>query len=213
VGGIFEPGTGKTGEDIRMSLQKDIEGDLWQWLHEFITVPNAFYHNKFAPCPYAKSAVTMGQVDVKVWESGDARAFIREQALDMRDARPATGVTTRVMAFPPRMQRSWGIIGYVDALNIELVADNIFLNAGVAKTTVSRHPGSRDEPYFIVIANTLDAVLKGSEALQRTSFYADWPAEQYRTVVERRARLAASSCPAHRSETLETAPTTGRAQR
>jgi hypothetical protein len=173
-----------------MTLYEEIEADLWAWIKEFITVPNAFYNNKFAPCPYAKSAVADGQVDVVVWQSGDVRAFIREQAIRMRDERPTTGVTTLVMAFPPRIQRSWGVIDHIDALNIELVPDNIFLNGGVTKTTPSRFPGSQGEPYFIVVANTLDAVLRGSDALQRTAFYTNWPVEQYGTVVERRARLA-----------------------
>ena len=195
------------------TLLEQAEKDLWRWIREFITVPNEFYHKKFAPCPYAKSAVADGQVDVVVWESGSPRDFIREQALAMRDERPTTGVTTRVMGFPPRMLRAWGLVDYVDALNIELVPDNVFLNAGVAKSTVSCFPGSRDEPYFIVIANTLDGVLKGSEALQRTAFYKDWPAEQYRTVVERRARYAAHhGCPAHaeNTETLSVATGDGR---
>jgi len=172
------------------TLHDQVKADLWRWINEFISVPNEFYNRKFAPCPYAKSAVSDGQVDVVVWESGSPRDFIREQAMAMRDERPITGVTTRCMGFPPRMLRAWGLVDYVDALNLELVADNVFLNAGVAKDTVSRFPGSQGEPYFIVIANTLDGVLKGSEALQRTAFYKNWPAEQYRTVVERRAWFA-----------------------
>lgn len=179
-----------------MALKDDVHADLWRWIREFITAPNEFYHQKFAPCPFAKAAVKDGQVDVVVWESGDVRGFIRAQALHMRDIRPTQGITTRCMAFPPRIQRAWGLIDHIDELNLELVPENIFLNAGVAKTTVSRYPGSRDdEPYFIVIANTLDGVLKGAKALQRTAFYKDWPEQQYRTVVERRARLAELGCP------------------
>jgi hypothetical protein len=182
-----------------MVLQDQVKEDLWRWIREFITVPNAFYHHKFAPCPYAKSAVADGQVDVVVWNGENPRDFIRAQALGMRAERPATGLTTRVMGFPPRVRLSWGIIDYIDGLNLELVADDIFLNPGVTKTVASRFPGSREEPYFIVVANTLDPVLKGARALQRTAFYKDWPAEQYHTVVERRARLAAQrGCPAHK---------------
>ena len=172
------------------TLHDQVKCDLWRWINEFISVPNDFYKKKFAPCPYAKSAVLDGQVDVVAWESGSPRDFIRDQAMAMRDERPLTGVTTRCMGFPPRMLRAWGLVDYVDALNLELVADNVFLNAGVAKDTISRFPGSQGEPYFIVIANTLDGVLKGSEALQRTAFYKNWPAEQFRTVVERRAWFA-----------------------
>jgi hypothetical protein len=56
----------------------------------------------------------------------------------------------------------------------------------------SCHPGAPvNAPYFIVVANRLDAVLDGSRALQRTAFYTDWPREQYELVVNRRDRLAA----------------------
>jgi hypothetical protein len=173
-----------------MSLYEEIETDLRDWINNFITVPNEFYNYKFAPCPYAKSAVLARQVDVVAWQSGDVRTFLRTHAIRMRDEREASGVTTLVMGFPPRIQRSWGVIDYVDALNIELISDNVFLNAGVTKTMESRYPGSNGTPYFIVVANTLDAVLKGSNALQRTAFYKDWTPEQYRTVVERRAARA-----------------------
>ena len=55
----------------------------------------------------------------------------------------------------------------------------------------SRYPGSADnEPYFIVVANRLDAVLSGAESLERTDYYKNWPREQYKLVVERRARMA-----------------------
>ena len=80
---------------------------------------------------------------------------------------------------------------YVDTLNAELIPDNVFLNPGVTKTMKSRYPDSSDNsPYFIVVANRLDAVLSGSEALLRTDYYKDWPREQYEVVVKRRERLA-----------------------
>lgn len=172
-----------------MTFYEQVERDIWRWINEFIAVPNAFYHNKFAPCPYARSAVTEGSADVVAWRDEELRGFIRAQAIAMRDS---TTIGTRVMAFPPRIQRVWGLIDYIDELNLELGPDNVFLNAGVAKTSISAYPGSSGKPYFIVVANTLDAVLKGAKALQRTPFYKAWPVEQYRTVVERRARLAAS---------------------
>lgn len=170
-----------------MSLQHEVAQDIWKWIREFVSVPNEFYHFKFAPCPYAHMALTQGTVDVAVWQAGDVRAFIREQAVDMRRT---PKMTTRVMAFPPRVQFAWGIGDYVESLNAELIADDTFLNTGIAKTTVSRYPGSAAEPYFIVVANSLQAVLEGAQALQRTNYYADWPKEHYEIVVERRARMA-----------------------
>lgn len=170
-----------------MSLQEEVVEDLWRWIREFVTVPNEFYNFKFAPCPYASAAVTGKTVDVVAWEAGDVRAFIREKAIAMRDA---PNLTTRVMGFPPRTQFAWGISEYVEELNTELIPDNVFLNTGIAKTTKSRYPGSGDNPYFIVVANSLGPVLDGAESLAKSDYYKDWPKEHYEIVVERRARMA-----------------------
>lgn len=173
--------------DNPASLENLVHEDIWKWLKEFVTVPNDFYHGKFAPCPFAKPAITAGKVDVTVWLSGDVRSYIREKSLEVRDH---LNLSTRVMAFPPRIQFQWGISEYVETLNIELIPDNVFLNTGVTKTMKSRYPGtSGDTPYFIVVANRLDAVISGSETLQRTDYYKDWPREQYELVVERRERM------------------------
>ena len=170
------------------SEYQDVERDIWAWIHEFVTVPNEFYHFKFAPCPYARQAVQSKTVDVRVWQSGDVREFIKNGAIGMRET---PHLTTRVMVFPPQTRYAWGIDDYVESLNAELIPTNVFLNPGVAKTTHSRYPGSsHSEPYFIVIANSLDAVLAGAEALAKTNFYKDWPAAHYAHVVERRARMA-----------------------
>jgi hypothetical protein len=166
----------------------EIEQDIWAWIHEFVTAPNAFYDHKFAPCPYARQAVKVGTVDVRVWREGDVREFILRHAVDMREN---PRLTTRVMAFPPKTRFQWGLSDYVEGLNAELIPTNVFLNTGEAKTTHSRYPGSSaSDPYFIVVANSLDAVLAGSEALQKTDYYKNWPAEHYALVVERRARMA-----------------------
>jgi len=170
-----------------MSLHEAIEQDAWTWIREFVAVPNEFYGDKFPPCPYARGALLAQTVDVAVWQAGDFRRFIREQAFGLRDA---PKLTTRVMILPPRAQWAWGICDHVEALNAELIPDDVFLNTGVAKTTRSRYPGSPDEPYFIVVANRLEPVLKGAQALQRTDYYKDWPSAHYDIVVDRRARLA-----------------------
>lgn len=173
--------------DEDASVERQVHEDIWKWIHEFVTAPNEFYHNKFAPCPYAKSAVLDGAVDVKVWEKGDVRAFIHENAVELgvRD-----DLATRVMAFPPRVQYQWGISDYVDTLNGELLAKDVFLNTGLTKTMMSRYPKTKPTPYFIVVANSVKAVLDGAEALKRTDYYKDWPKDQYELVVERRERLA-----------------------
>jgi hypothetical protein len=169
-------------------IYQEIEQDLWAWINEFVTVPNEFYGFKFAPCPYARQAVLNNKVDVQVWQSGDVRAYIRDRAIDMRES---PQLTTRVMAFPPKTRFLWGINDYVEELNTELVSSNIFLNTGIAKTSQSRFPGSSTkDPYFIVIANSLAAVLSGAESLAKSDYYKDWPAEHYAHVVERRARFA-----------------------
>jgi hypothetical protein len=164
-----------------------IETDIWVWMREFVAVKNDFYGAKFPPCPFAQKALLQETVDVAVWQSGEVKRFIRARAEDMRDS---PKLTTRVMAFPPRIQLAWGISDFVESLNRELIADNIFLNTGVTKTAVSRYPGSAGNPYFIVVANSLDAVLKGSESLQRTDYYEDWPKTHFEIVVERRERMA-----------------------
>lgn len=173
--------------DESESIYSAIENDLWAWINGFVTVPNEFYDDKFPPCPYAKQAVLSKTVDVAVWRSGGVRPFIRAQAIGMRDH---PKLTTRVMGFPPRIQWEWGINDYVEGLNAELICDNVFLNPGIAKTSTSRYPGSSGKPYFIVVANSLEAVLQGSESLKRTDYYKDWPKGHFEIVVERRARMA-----------------------
>lgn len=170
-----------------MSLHDQIEQDVVTWIDTFIATPNAFYDGKFAPCPYARGAITAGTVDVAAWRAGDPRLFIKEQAFNMRDMGK---IQTRVLIFPPRVQSSLGISEYVDTLNMELISDNIFLNTGVAKSTKSLYSGSGDKPYFMVVVNTLSEVLRGAKSLQKTKFYANWPAPHYQLVVERRASMA-----------------------
>lgn len=165
----------------------EIAADIWVWMREFVAVKNEFYGAQFPPCPFAQKALLHETVDVAVWQSGDVKRFIRECAENMRDT-PA--LTTRVMAFPPRVQLAWGISDFVESLNRELIPTNVFLNTGVAKTTVSRYPGSNGNPYFIVVANSLDGVLRGSESLRRTGYYEDWPKTHFEIVVERRERMA-----------------------
>ena len=170
------------------SLHDEIGQDIWNWINHFVTVPNEFYKGKFPPCPFARRAGVTATVDPAVWVSGDVRAFIRQKSIEMRDHKT---LTTRVMAFPPRVQFQWGISEYIEGLNAELIPDNVFLNTGIAKTTKSRYPGSApDAPYFIVVANSLDAVLSGAEMLEKTEYYRDWPSEHRELVVERRARMA-----------------------
>lgn len=177
-----------TQTETETALHDAIHDDIWHWLNTFVTVNNSSYHGKFAPCPYARSAIAGSNVDVMVYEKGEARGFIREMSLGLRDN---TSLSTRVIAFPPRIQWQWGISEFVETLNSELIPDNVFLNTGVTKTMNSRYPGSpKDTPYFIVVANRLDAVLSGSEALHRTDYYKSWPREQYELVVERRERMA-----------------------
>lgn len=165
----------------------DIEDDIWAWMREFVAVKNEFYNARFPPCPFAQRALMTRTVDVAAWQSGDVREFIRHHAMRMQ-AEPR--LTTRVMAFPPRTQAAWGLTDFVESLNTKLIQCNLFLNTGIAKTTISRYPGSLARPYFIVVANSLDAVLKGAEALKQTGYYDDWPKEQITIVVERRERLA-----------------------
>lgn len=165
---------------------EEIELDIWNWIREFVAAKNAFYDGRFAPCPYALGAVRANSVDVIAWSAGSFTGLIRRSAEQMRTL---PQLTTRVMAFPPRVQRAWRLSQFVDALNGELIPDDIFLNTGTAKTTISRYPGSNGDAYFIVIANRLDAVLAGAEALKRTSFYDNWPARQVDIVVHRRERL------------------------
>lgn len=170
-----------------MSIHDEIEQDVWAWIRGFVTVPNEFYAFKFPPCPYARGALLAETVDVMAWRSGDLRRFIREGAIGMRDA---PKLTTRVMVLPPRAQWAWGITEHVETLNAELIPDNVFLNTGVTKTMASRYPGTSGDPYFMVVANSLDAVLKGAHSLRRTEYYKDWPKTHYGIVVERRARMA-----------------------
>lgn len=176
-----------------------IVADLWRWIREFVVVKSEFYKGKFAPCPYAQSALAANSADVVAWQAGDFRTFIRAHAEQMRGM---SELTTRVIGLPPRAQNAWGISEFVESLNAEFIPDNVFLNQGIAKSTVSRYPGSEGRPYFIVVANSLGAVLKGAEALRRTDFYDNWPPTHFELVVQRRERMAARYGDARRSDNL-----------
>lgn len=169
------------------SVHEEIEADIWSWMRDFVATRNEFYGAKFAPCPFAQRALATRTVSVAVWRSGDVREFIREHALRLRDAEE---LTTLVMALPPRTEFAWGLTDYIEMLNTKLIPDDVFLNTGVAKTTTSRYPGSAGKPYFVVVANSLAAVLNGSATLQRTDYYQNWPRAHVEIVVERRARMA-----------------------
>jgi hypothetical protein len=165
----------------------EVETDIWNWMRDFVSVKNDFYGGKFPPCPFALRALMDKTVDVAAWRVGDTRAFIRSQAESIRTL---PKLTTRVIVFPPRAQFAWGISEFVESLNARLIPDNLFLNTGIAKTTVSRYDGSLGKPYFIVVVNRLDAVLKGADALKRTGYYEGWPESHYEIVVGRRERMA-----------------------
>jgi hypothetical protein len=120
----------------------------------------------------------------------------KRRGLAVGSERISSGITCR----DPHLRRRdglpptrdlWGINDFVEELNTELVSSNVFLNTGIAKTSQSRFPGSSTkDPYFIVIANSLAAVLSGAESLAKSDYYKDWPADHYAHVVERRARFA-----------------------
>ena len=173
--------------DAAAALEDLVHADIWNWLTSFVSARNSFYNGKFAPCPYARTAILQAQVDVAVYSRGNAFDYIRERSLELRDT---ARLSTRVMAFAPRFQWRWGMTEFVERLNAELISDNVFLNTGITKTMPSRHPGAEAAPYFIVVANRLDAVLAGADALKRTAFYRDWPPEQFELVVQRRERMA-----------------------
>lgn len=168
------------------SLQERVVEDLWSWIREFVAVPNEYYGGKFAPCPYAQSALAAESVAVAAWERGDARDFVSERSAELIEN---PNLTTYVMALPPRFQSAFGFTDYIESRNRDLIPKNVFLNTGVAKTTTSRYPGSNGRPYFIVVANSIDAVMKGANALRRTGYYKDWPSSHFELVVVRRERL------------------------
>lgn len=186
--GAIDPPDLRGSSQCDDALIEEVHDDILTWLREFVVVKNEQYNKKFAPCPYALAALLAKQVDIEVFRSGDTKAFIKAKSIGLRDA---AQLSTRVIAFPPRVQWQWGISEYVETLNAELIPDNVFLNTGVTKTMKSRYPGGSEKaPYFIVVANRLNAVLAGAEALERTTFYKSWPREQYELVVERRRRMA-----------------------
>lgn len=172
---------------VSASLCQQIEDDIWGWIKQFVMAPNEFYHYRFPPCPFARGAVNANAVDVRVWQSGNVREFIQDGAVQMREC---PSLSTRIMTFPPNTEFRWGLSEYVESLNTELVATDVFLNTGLAKTTCSRYPGPSTDPYFVVIANSMAAVLAGAKSLMKTPYYQDWPTAHYGLVVERRERMA-----------------------
>jgi hypothetical protein len=64
-------GKGPPKEDSTMSTldatYQQVEQDIWAWIDDFVTAKNEFYGFKFAPCPFAKQALSQKTVDVLVW--------------------------------------------------------------------------------------------------------------------------------------------------
>ena len=172
------------------SAYQVVEDDIWTWIHDFVTAPSEFYNFKFAPCPYARQAVQNktggrpGLADRATFASSYASKPLQMREAshvdDPRDGLSAEDAFSCGGSTTTSKSSTWSWF-----------RRNVFLNTGVAKTTKSRFPGSASkDPYFIVIANSLAAVLVGAESLAKSNYYENWPAAHYAHVVERRARLA-----------------------
>ena len=152
----------------------EVEQNIWKWIHEYVESNNEFYHYKFPPCPYAKSARLNGLVDVVAYTKGRPYQFITSQIDDLIAYKK---YSIRIMAFPLRMRWYFHLHILLNQLNRHLVPQDLYVQYG------------KTDDYFIVIVNKLSDVLDGHRALSKTDYYKNWSKDHYKAVVERRETL------------------------
>jgi hypothetical protein len=186
-----------------MTIKNIVETDIWEWIKDYIEVPNKFYDYKFPVCPYAKAARLKGVVTVKAYEQGDIKEFIAQSVRELV-ADPKHEIV--VIAMPPRKKFTWGIKSLIENLNIEIIPQGYYSQYGVAVKTKSKYPGLFNSgKYFVVLVNKLEPVLEGHKALLKTDYYTPWSTKHYDAVVTRRQEMYdkykdgnKKRCPFHR---------------
>lgn len=170
-------------------LTTRVEEDIWTWIKEYVEVNHAFYGNSFPPCPYAKAARLKGAIDIEVYESGNIEEFIKtnlQNLIDQKDKK----ITQRALILPPRTKWRFGLIRFLNNLNVNIISQNYYMQFGQAIKTKSQYPGLFNSgPYFIILINVLSEVLDGHKALLSTDYYKPWSKEHYNAVVGRRQEM------------------------
>jgi len=170
-----------------MTIKHTVETDIWDWIKNYIEVPNKFYDYKFAICPYAKSARLKGVVSVKAYEQGNIKEFITDSVRNLISDLKHDIV---VIAMPPRKRFTLGIRRLIKKLNIEIIPQGYYCQYGTAIKTKSKYPGLfNNGKYFVVLVNKLEPVLDGHRALLKTDYYNPWSKQHYNSVVLRRQEM------------------------
>ena len=170
-----------------VSLEHQIEKDIWSWVENYIEANNKFYDYKFPVCPFAKSARLKGIVEVQAWSSGSVKTFIKNTVQSLLN-NPEKEIC--IMVMPPRAKWTWGIPAMIEEINTKIIPQGSFVQYGTAIQTTSRYPGLFNKgEYFVVLVNNLGAVMDGHKALLKTDYYKPWSKEHYNDVVTRRQKL------------------------
>lgn len=165
----------------------DIKQDIQNWLVNYIEENHKFYDYKFPPCPFARSARLRGLIDIKIYESGGIRDFIRTHLKELIDD---SEHEICLMVFPPYVKWLFYIKWFIFNLNKKIVKLDYYAQFGTALKTESKYPGILiGNPYFIVIVNKLSDVLRGQQALEKTDYYKPWANHHYEAVVVRRQQI------------------------
>jgi len=162
----------------------NVEQDIWDWVINYIEVPNEFYNYKFPPCPYARSARLKGLMDVTAYQDGSIKDFINSQVNDIVENKK---FDVRVMVFPAQVRWYFHVHSHVQNLNKKIIPHDYYVQYGRALQTTSQYPGFfKGKPYFIVIVNKLSNVLAGHMSLLTTDYYENWSPSHYTNIVTRR---------------------------
>jgi hypothetical protein len=168
-------------------MKNKIEKDIWEWITNFLEVNHEFYHYKFTPCPYAKSARLKGLVNVTAYTVGSKIGFIEQQTEQFLADKQ---YNVQIFVFPSYLRWFFHVRWKIHQLNKKLIPNNYYAQYGWARPTKSQYPGLfNSSPYFIVIINKLSDVLSGHKSLLDTDYYSQWSKSHYNNVVERRNNM------------------------
>jgi hypothetical protein len=166
---------------------EEIIKDIKNWLIDFIEVENEFYDNKYAVCPYAKSARLKGQVKIKVHDKGSVYDLINNTIVN--DYKEFTKQITIIVCRPSFFYNFY-LDSKIENINKNIIPRNLIIQHGVAKETKSKFRSLIRGNYYIIIINKVTDVIDAANTLaEKTDFYSYWSTDHYQHVVGARNQL------------------------
>ena len=179
-----------------MNNRDIIKQDIENWLLDFVEP----VHNKtgYPICPYARKARLDEQVEIAVHTQGKLINFLEEL---VSKNYPSNKIT--IVAAKPRYLYHPRLDLQLTQLNEKIIPQNLFIQGGIAKHTRSKFRTLIQGSYYFCVINKLYPVLKGADALSKTSYYSTWSAEHFAHVVENRNKLVSKVLKEHNLTTKD----------